>query len=239
MLQSLSLKFRQRVELSADEQAVLDKVPAREKKYLPRQDIVSAGSRATTSCMVIEGLSARYKLLSNGRRQITAINVPGDFVDLQSFLLSRMEYGVTALTPCRVLSIEHDAIRRLITNTPSITRLLWMDTMLDASIHQEWIVSMGRRSAFARLAHLICELFLRLKAVDRTEGHTFRLPLTQSELADILGLSIVHVNRILKALRAEKIVVWSQSTLRIDNWDHLKEVAEFQPDYLSLKLPRR
>jgi CRP-like cAMP-binding protein len=234
--ETLFLKLHNREPLEAGDRARLAGLLMRERKYALRQDIVPAGARATHSCLIVDGLAARYKLLSNGRRQFTAINVAGDFADLQSFLLNRIEYGVIALTPCTVFTIEHEALRRAVTEDPRLMRLLWMDTMIDASIHQEWIVSMGRRSAIARLAHLVCELFVRLKLIDRVQERSFRLPLTQSELADVLGLSIVHVNRVVSELRREGLIDWTNHLVSIRNWDRLREVAEFQPDYLSTRL---
>jgi len=229
-------KFQDRFVLSPEERAGFLRVFGRERRFEMRQDLVASGSSLSYSNMIVDGLAARYKLLSNGRRQFTAIHVAGDFADLQSFLLHRMEYGVTALTPCTAVTADHEALQRLIEESGNIQRLLWMDTMLEASIHQEWVVSMGRRSAVGRLAHLMCELFMRLKLVRRTDDLSFKLPLTQLELADVLGLSIVHVNRVLSELRRERLLTWTNHVIRIEDWEKLAEVAEFQPDYLSVHI---
>lgn len=229
-------KFRSRFDLTEEEKARLAGVFSRARRFNTRQDVVAAGSRPAYSCLIVEGLAARYKLLPNGRRQFTAIHIDGDFADLQSLLLNRMEYGVAALTPCTVVTADHDALHRLIEAHPRILRLFWMDTMLDAAVHQEWVVSMGRRSAIGRLAHLICELYMRLQIVGRTDGPSFHLPLTQLELSDILGLSIVHVNRILSELRRDRLLEWNSRTLCIQNWQRLAEIADFQPDYLSVEI---
>ena len=179
---------------------------------------------------MLEGFSARYKLLANGRRQITALHVPGDFVDLHSFLLARMDHGVVALTPCRI-GVE---LRVITDRYPNLTRLLWLTTLLDGAIHREWLVAMGRRSALGHTAHLICELFLRLKSIGRTEGNSMQLPITQAELGDTLGISTVHVNRVVQELRNQRLITWRGEKLTIDDWDGLREAAEFDPTYLHL-----
>lgn len=228
------MKLNLREPVSPDDQAGLLRILGREKTFSAQQDIIAAGAHNSYSSLIVEGIAARYRLLSNGRRQITALHVPGDFLDLRSFLLKDTEHGVVALTPSRVILADHDALRQLVDTKPSITRLLWMDTTIEAAIYQEWVVSMGRRSSVGRLAHLVCELFTRLRAVRRTDGFTFRLPLTQTELADVLGLSVVHVNRIVKQLRSEFVVSWNNHLVSIQDWQRLREIAEFHPAYLAL-----
>ena len=166
-------------------------------------------------------------MLEDGGRQFTALQVPGDFVDLHAFLLKTMDHGIIALSACRRL-------RKITETAPHLTRLLWLDTLVDGAIHREWIVAMGRRSKISHLAHLICELYVRLKVVNRTTGLSFRLPLTQAELADVLGLSVVHMNRIVGDLRKLGAVTWADQSLTIIDWARLQEIAEFDPTYLSM-----
>lgn len=207
----------------------------REKNFEMGQDFKQTEWRAAFCSLMVEGFSARYKLMSNGRRQITALHLPGDFVDLQDFLLGGSDHDVMALSSCRVALVEQEGLRALTNESPDATRLLWIDTLVDAAIQREWLVAMGRRSALGHLSHLVCELFLRLKVVGLTSNWSFRLPLTQADIADVLGLSMVHVNRMLKKLRSDDVLVWNNQVVSIINWERLVDIAEFEPGYLAFR----
>lgn len=235
----LLLKLEQRDHLSDDEKRVLDSAISRVRVVEADEDIVREGDQPTESILLLDGFAARYKIFSNGRRQITAIHVAGDFVDLHSFLLKTMDHGVLALTPCRIAAVPHATLEKITDEYPHLTRLLWLSTLIDGAIHREWLTTMGRLSATAHLAHFICELFLRLRAVGRTEGDTIQLPLTQAELGDTLGLSTVHVNRVLQELRKEGLIRWQGDALTILDWKRLKEVGEFTSTYLNLQHEHR
>ena len=170
----------------------------------------------------------------NGARQITELNVPGDFVDLHSLMMNPMDHGVVALTACTVARSPHEGLRRLTETEPHVTRLLWMDTLIDAAVHRQWIAGLGRRTAMGRLSHLVCELYVRLKTVHRAGGCRMELPLSQAVLADILGLSDVHVNRSIAQLRVANLVKWTGRVIEIRDWDGLVRQAEFDPTYLRL-----
>jgi CRP-like cAMP-binding protein len=234
VLESLFLNLGQHDELSEKEKELLAGVMTFERHFSTGQDIVAAGSRPTYSTLLLDGLAARYKLLADGGRQITSLQVPGDFVDLHAFLLKTMDHGIVAMSPCNVLFAEHDRLRVVSEVAPHLTRLLWLDTLVDGAIHREWIVAMGRRSKKSQLAHLICELFVRLRVVKRTEGMSFQLSLSQLEMADVLGLSVVHMNRVIQSLRREGLISWVNHTVTILDWDGLRELAEFDPTYLSM-----
>ncbi len=184
--------------------------------------------------LVVTGFTTRYRDLSDGKRQITAIHIPGDFVDLHSFLLKEMDHSVGALSTCRVITFPHRNLTRLTEQHPHLTRLLWLLTLLDSAINREWIVAMGRRSAAEQLAHLICEFCARLEVIGQVKDMTFTLPITQVELSDALGISPVHVNRVLQELRGENLFTWQNQTIRILDWPRLQERAEFDPLYLHL-----
>jgi len=235
VLEPLFHNLGQHDELSAAEKAELARIVVHTRIYKPRSDIVSAGSRPTHSSLIVEGFAARYKLLADGSRQITALHVAGDFVDLHAFLLKTMDHGIVALSTCTIAFAEHSDLKAITEKQPHLARLLWLDTLIDGAIHREWIVAMGRRSKKSHLAQLICELFVRLQGVGRTEGWSFHLPLSQSELADVLGLSVVHMNRVIQSLRREKLVAWVNQTITILDWERLQEVAEFDPTYLSMQ----
>lgn len=234
MLQALVTKLERRDQLSAEERRVLEGTVARVREVKADEDIVREGDEPSESSVMLDGFSARYKILSNGRRQITALHVLGDFVDLHSFLLGKMDHGVVALTPCRVGVVPHEELRAITERYPHLTRLLWLSTLIDGAIHREWLVAMGRRSALGHTAHLICELFLRLQAVGQVDGNTMQLPITQAELGDTLGISTVHVNRVVQELRNQGLITWRGEKLTIDNWDGLRNAAEFDPTYLHL-----
>lgn len=235
LVQKLSL----RDQLPPEERRLLERVAVRVREIARDQDIVHDGQRVTESTLLLDGMAARYKMLGGGRRQISALHIAGDFVDLHSFLLKTLDHGVVALTPCTIAQVPHEFLKELTETSPHLTRLLWLSTLIDAAIHREWITNMGRRAALERTAHLLCELFKRLEAIGRTDGWSFRLPLTQAELGDALGLSLVHVNRVVQALRTQNLVTWEGRVLTILDWERLCTMAEFDSTYLHLnKEPR-
>jgi len=153
---------------------------------------------------------------------------------MQSLFIDVMDHSLTALVPTTVLAIRHEIMRGIIEGYPRIAHLLWRETLIDAAVYREWIV-MRDRPAYPRIAHLFCELFLRMQAIGLTNGNACELPLTQSQMGDALGLSNVHVNRTLQELRAEGLIVLEGGTLTILDWDGLKEAGEFDPLYLHLR----
>lgn len=166
----------------------LEKIITHERTVPVDEDIVVQGSRPSVSTLLLAGTAARYRLLEDGKRQITALHVAGDFVDLHAFMLKTMDHGVLALSPCRIASASHADLTIVSQQHPHLTRLLWLSTVVDGAIHREWIVAMGRRSKQAQLAHLICELYTRLSVVGLVDGKSFNLPLSQAEVADVLGI---------------------------------------------------
>lgn len=235
LIQKLAVRDR----LPIEERRLLERVAVRVKEIAHDHDLVRPGDRATESSLLLEGIAARYKMLGGGRRQISALHVPGDFVDLHSFLVKTMDHGVVALTACTVAMVPHETLKEITETSPHLTRMLWLSTVIDGSIYLEWIANMGRRAALERTAHLICELYKRLEAVGRTDGTSFRFPLTQAELGDALGLSLVHVNRVVQALRTQGLVSWEGRVLTILDWKRLCDMAEFDPTYLHLSLEPR
>lgn len=235
MTNPLILKLDQRDRLSDDEKRALENAITRIRVVEADEDIVREGDRPAESCLLLDGFAARYKIVSNGRRQISALHVAGDFIDLHSFLLKTMDHGVSALTTCRIAHVPHATLEKITDEYPHLTRMLWLDTLIDGAIHREWLTAMGRLSATAHMAHLICELYLRLKTIGRAEGDTIQLPITQAELGDTLGLSTVHVNRVLQELRKEGLIRFQGDALTILDWERLKKVGEFTSTYLSLQ----
>lgn len=235
MLEAFFRKLEQRDVLNSDERAVLtaafDPVP---KSYPAGSDLVTEGSRPSSSTLVLSGFTTRYRLLEDGKRQITAVHVPGDFVDLPSFLLKVMDHAVGALSPVTVATVPHANLRRITEGYPHLGRMLWFMTLLDSSILREWVVGMGRRTAPEHLAHFICEMVVRLRIAGLADL-SFDLPLTQMELGDALGLSAVHINRTLQELRSEHLFTWEGQRIEVLDWDRLKSRARFDPLYLHLE----
>jgi CRP-like cAMP-binding protein len=232
-------KLSARDTLSNEERAMLDRMIAQTRDFERGQDVVREGDRPTYSSLLLNGMACRYTLVGDGRRQITAIHITGDFVDLHSFPLKVMDHSVAALTKCRFAMVPHDGLTRVTETHPHLTRLLWLSTLIDASIHREWIVAMGRRSALGRMAHLICELVYRLGVFDLADRTSVPMPLTQSDLSDALGLSLVHVNRTLREMKDGGVAIWLEDSIAIRDWSKMVEIAEFNPSYLHLGVEPR
>lgn len=233
-MESLIEKLERRDALAPDEVVALREVLGRPHAVAAGTDIVRENDRPDHSTLLTRGFAARYISLADGGRQITELNVSGDFIDLHSFVMKQMDHGVVALTDCVIAPAPHVALRRLTEEHPHLSRLLWLDTVIDAAIHRQWIASMGRRTALAHLAHLVCELYKRLEVVHLAANGEFELPLSQAVLADVLGLSTVHVNRLIAELRQMEILAWAQGRVGILDWDRLAALAEFDPAYLRL-----
>lgn len=233
------MKLRQRDAISAVEEQALREAIGEPVSHPAEKVIIRAGERLDASTLLLDGLLARYKDLSDGQRQITHIHVPGDFADLHGFTLKYLDHNVMTLTPSRVALAPHARLAAITDRFPHLTRIFWLSTNIDASIHREWVVSLGRRKAIERAAHLFCELRLRLEAVGLAGVHRYRLPITQTELAECLGLTSVHVNRVLRELREKRILDFRSGEVTIHDLPRLEAIADFDPLYLYLdRAPR-
>lgn len=233
-LDPLFRRLALRDSLSEEEKSALAEVMTEVKALPAGTDIVREGDRPGRSTLVLSGLTCRYSTLENGKRQITAIHVPGDFVDLHSFLIKQMDHSVGCLSPCIVVYAPHDGLERITERSPHLARLLWLLTLIDASIHRQWLVTMGAYPALNRAAHLLCELFMRLTFDSGQIGDTLSLPITQADLGDTLGLSTVHTNRVIQELRGRGLIEWKTQEIRVLNWQGLSDLAQFDPLYLHL-----
>ena len=200
-----------------------------------RKDILSEGERPDHVHAIIEGWAARYKTLRNGSRQIVAYLIPGDFCDLHVAVLGQMDHGIVALTRCRVAYIPSEQLDAIASDHNGLTKALWWATLVDEGVLREWILNVGRRDAYERIAHLLCEMHARMKMVGLVEDGRLALPLTQQELADTTGLTAVHVNRTLQRLRKENLIEMSKGMLTILDVDGLREAAGFTGNYLHIK----
>lgn len=221
--------------LSDEEKQALYGLPMQVRILEADQNIVRIGDQPSQCCLVLAGFTCVYKMTAEGKRQIVALHVPGDIPDLQSLHLKVMDVSLATLTRATVGFMQHDALHRICERFPRITAAFWRETLVDASIFREWMLNIGRREAYTRMAHLLCEFLVRLQAVGLVQDHTFDLPLTQVELADAIGTSTVHVNRVLQELRADGLI-WSRGTqVNIPDWERLKGAGDFDPLYLHLR----
>jgi len=228
-------RLEQLDQLTSEERKVMIDAVAMEKAFARGSEIVKQGSEPAVSCFLLDGFAGRQTYVSDGPEQITAIHIPGDFVDLHSFLLAGMDHSIVALSDCRVGIVPHAKLKAITDDHSHLTRVLWLTTLIDGAIHRSWVAAIGRRTAEQHLAHLVCELYVRLSRAGLTEGQAFTLPLTQADMANALGLSSVHVNRITMELRRNDLIRWRQRVMEVPDFDKLAEFAEFDPTYLNLE----
>lgn len=228
-------RLRARDRVSAEEEEAIRSLVSEVREYPADYLAIPADKPLEFSTLLLSGLMCRYKDLPSGVRQVTELHVPGDFADLHSFTLKRLDHHVGTLTRCQVGLVPHDRLLRMTEEMPHLTRLYWFSTNLDAAIHREWEVSLGRRSALERMAHLFCEMEIRLEVVGLSNGGRFDLQLTQEELAECLGITSVHVNRTLQQLREDEVVEFRSGQVTIHDREQLHRIAAFDPSYLYLE----
>jgi len=221
--------------LTNDERQALETLPMQVVSIKADRDIVREGDHPSRSCLILSGFACTYKVTQDGKRQIVSFNLPGDIPDLQSLHLKVLDTSIGTVSPCNVGFVTHADLHDLCTGYPRIAAALWRGTLIDASIFREWMINVGRREGARRMAHLLCELLVRLKAVGLVEDHACDLPITQTEFADALGFTTVHVNRIIQQLRNEGLIELKGERLFIPDWERLKWAGEFDATYLHLE----
>ena len=194
--------------------------------------MVREGERTTECSLMLKGFAFRQKLLRDGSRQIISIHIPTEFVDLQNGLLETADHNVQSLDGSESAIIPRAALLDVADARPAIRLAMWIDTLLDASIFREWVVNVGRRESRARIAHLLCELVVRLRNIGAGPDGIFDFPLTQEQIADSTGLTAVHTNRTLQSLRKDGLIQLSARSLTVLDWKRLREVADFDELYL-------
>jgi CRP-like cAMP-binding protein len=232
---SLIRKLESIFDLSEDERQSLENLPMRVTAINADQDIVREGDRPSRCGLLLSGFACTYKVTAQGKRQIVSFNIPGDISDLQSLHLKVLDSSISTMSPCRVGFITHEALRDLCIRHPRIAAALWRGTLIDAAVFREWVVNVGRREGTSRVAHVLCELLVRLRAVGLVEDHACDLPITQTEFADAVGFTTVHVNRILQQLRNDGLIELKGERLFVPDWERLKQTGEFDPAYLHLE----
>jgi CRP-like cAMP-binding protein len=222
-------------DLTAEERRTVESLPIRMRDVKAGEVLVREGDRPTHCCLVIAGLACRSKLADEeGGRQIMSFHISGDIPDLQSLHLDVMDHDLGMLQAGKVGFVPHGEINAMNERHSRIASALWRNTLIDAAIFRQWMVGIGRKSAYGRVAHLICELLVLARAVGLSEYAIERAP-TQEELGDALGLSMVHINRTMRALREDGLVANQGRRLTVLDWEGLQSAAKFDPTYLHLK----
>lgn len=220
---------------AADREALHQAVAGRVRRFGVREDVIREGDEPTAIYVMLSGWACRYKFLEDGRRQIVAFFLPGDLCDLNIFILRRMDHSIGTLTNVTVAEVRRETFEELLEHHPRVTQALWWEALVTVAIQREWTVNLGQRDALERLAHLLCELYLRLKSSGLAEDGQCAFPITQTDLADATGLSTVHVNRTLQDLRQQGLIRLANRRLIILDLERLKQVAFFDANYLHLQ----
>jgi CRP-like cAMP-binding protein len=215
-----------------DRQAILD-LPVKIRNLDPGAYLVREGSVPVNCSVLIDGFAFRQKVTGEGARQIIALCIPGDAVDLQNMFLNVSDHAVQMLTLGTVADLKRDDLQELVMARPAIGGAIIKSTLVEASILREWVVNVGRRDARERIAHILCEFAVRLETRGLSPGG-FALPMTQEQLADATGLTPVHVNRTLKALEAEGLITRQRRQIQFPDWRLLQSAGDFSRQYLHL-----
>lgn len=229
---ALLRRLRTSAGISEDDVAEILALPITVKQHPAERAVVSDGQKSTDCCLIAEGFCVRSKTIADGKRQILSIHIPGEIPDLMSLFLHVMDHDLSTLTPCTIGFISHDALQKLHRRRPNVAEIFWRDTLIDAAMFREWIVNVGQRPAPARLAHVMAELRERLKVIGRADGNTFEMPLTQEQIADALGITAVHANRVIRQLREDGIVDLHRGRVSVLDEAKFQELADFDHRYL-------
>ena len=235
MIEALLASVQARDDIDPRELNALEGLAGETDKIAAKHVMVKRGEPLERSVLLTRGLMCRYKDLRNGRRQISALHIAGDFVDLHGFTLKKLDHSVMALTECRVVYVPHTRLEQLTADYPHLTRLLWLLTNVDAAIHREWELSLGQRTGPARAAQLFCELHARMEVVGLVRGPVFDLRINQSELGECLGMTGVHANRVLRALRERGLADFRDGVVTLLDPAGLRRLADFDPAYLYIE----
>jgi CRP-like cAMP-binding protein len=225
-------KLEQRAIFSKEDRSAFYSLPISIKTINPQSYIIREQDLAKNCCILISGLAFSSKSVGNGGRQILSINLPGDMLGIQHALLSVADHSIQMMTAGDVAYVPAGAVQELVFNSPAISRAMWIETLVEASIYREWIANVGRRDARARIAHLLCEIAVRLQSAGLMTGSRYELPMTQEQIGDATGLTAVHVNRTLQLLRAEGLITTRKRAIQIEDWKSLSAVGDFSATYL-------
>jgi CRP-like cAMP-binding protein len=237
-LSPLLRRWSRHSELSGRDRDAVLALPFVRKSFGKDAYVVREGQQTTECTVLLKGFTFRQKLVRDGGRQIISFHIPTEFVDVQNGVLGVADHNVQTVNRCEMAAVPRGALMELMAERPAVRLAIWVDTLIDASIFREWVVNVGRRDSRARIAHLLCELAVRLKNIGEGNDARFDLPLTQEQLADATGLTAVHTNRTLQSLRRDGLIELSNGVLRILDWDGLSEVGDFEELYLHQQISR-
>jgi CRP-like cAMP-binding protein len=223
--------------LAPEEQRAILGLTGEQQRFAARRDIVTPGEEVQSACLVTHGLVGRYDQMLDGQRQTTSFYIAGDMCDLHSVVAPKASWSITAVSPVTVLRIPHRQLRSLCTSYPALALAFWRDGTVDASVFAKWVGNLGRKSAKARMAHVMCEMGLRMEVAALGRRMSFDLPATQEQLGEAIGVTAVHVNRTLQEMRREGLLNFDRNHVDITDWGALTSVAEFDPAYLMLDTP--
>jgi CRP-like cAMP-binding protein len=229
-------KLRGFATLNEGDVAALTRATANGRWVLPRHDLIREGDRPGVVFVILEGWACRYKILPNGTRQVLAYLMPGDSCDLHIALLAEMDHSIQTITEVLVATVDRRDMDALLENHRGIAKALYIGQLIDEGTMRAWITSMGRRTSVERVAHLMCELYLRARTIGLIEETRFEVPLSQRLLADSLGMTAVHLNRVVKKLRLENAMTLGRSSLTITDPQKLAQIAGFDENYLHRRL---
>jgi CRP-like cAMP-binding protein len=227
-------RIREAIGLSPSDHEALRSLKVSERVLSNRELICREGDIATHCTIVLSGFVARYKIVRD-REQILCFHVPGDFPDLQTLQLPVLDHNIVSIGPTRVGQVSHTQLQAILDASPKLAHAFWRETLKEAAIFREWVCNVAARDALGSIAHLICETATRLDVVGLVENDSFELPFTQQDIANATGMSVVHVNRTLQALRSRRLITWESRTLKLLDFEELKRIADFNPDYLHLQ----
>jgi CRP-like cAMP-binding protein len=227
-------KLEYGADLTCEDRELLARVSAQKCRVPAGHDIIREGDKPTDTHLIMGGFACRYKQLRDGNRQIMALLVPGDLCDLHARILGEMDHSVGTLSEAWIVPVPPRTVAEIAAN-PRINRAMWWMTLVDEGTLREWLVNLGQRDSWQRLAHLMCEIHLRLQSVGLVEDDSFDFPLRQSDLASFVGISTVHLHRSLTKLRDEGLVRLRSKRLTVLDLGRLHAVAEFNPNYLHLR----
>ena len=234
MLNPFIQKLGRRFVLSGSDEKALTEASAHLRGVHSRTNLILEGDVPDHIHLIQRGFACRYKVLPGGGRSIVAFLIPGDFCDLNVSILGEMDHCIGTISSCDVVRIPRSVMNDLTGKHPLLNRALQLAGLVDEAILREWLVCMGRRSADEQVAHLFCEFLVRLQMVGLATENSYAFPLTQLDLGDATGLSNVHVNRVLQALRGRGLVVIKERRVTLPNVAAIQAYAGFNPNYLHL-----
>lgn len=228
---------RRGVELTGEERGLLEGAITEVREFEPRKTIIEAGERVSISTILLDGILSRYIDDRKGLRQLVSVHVPGEFVDLHAYPMRRLDHSVGTLTAVTIAIVPHEALKQILDPRPELARKLWFSTLIDAAMHRAWLFRVGRLDAVGRVAHFVCEMGVRMAGAGLSSGNVFHLPLTQSDLAEICGLTTVHVNRVIRQLREAGLCIFRPPFVEVLDEAAMARRGDFDPSYLYIDGP--